>query len=251
MGLILGAIYFYPDEYNFFTNFISDLGRTVTPNGNNNTISSSIYLVAMVVLGLVSIGFWFFTQNVIYHAFRTKWKYIVLIGSFSGIISSIAIGLTGFFPLDTQQATHNVLGAIYFGLSGISISLYSIFFIILFFANKDFERFVLYSLLSVIVPVIFAFIIIGILSEISTLYIVFLVSLFLTLAVLFQFAFQSLFSYLSYLISFSMLVLEAILLLLILSLLIIYPVMEVSFVLGMVAFMMINNIRIFQIDIQS
>jgi hypothetical protein len=248
LGLVLLAIYFYPGQYNFFTNYISDLGRTVTPEGFDNSTSSSIYLLAMLMMGLVSLGFWFFTQNVIYHAFTTKWKYLVILGSFLGMLSSVAIGITGFFPLDTQQSTHNLLGVIFFVLGGIAMGLYAVFFIILFFIDKDIEKLIIYSIISVFVPLIFAFIVIGILDQISSVYIIILVGVLLITNLIFQLAFKSFINYLSYIISFSILVLEFALVLLITSLLTVSAVMEVTFVLGMVAFMVINNVRIFEID---
>lgn len=248
LGLIILAMINYPGEYDFFKNYISDLGRKFTEEGYDNSISSSIYMLAMLMLGLVSTGFWFFSQNIVYHVFKTKWKYLVILGSLSGIISSIVIGLTGFFPLDTASEMHNLLGMIYFALGGIALSLYSIFFIVLFFSNKDDIKVIVYAVISVIIPIIFAFIVVGILDEISTVYIVGLVLLLLIVNVVFLFAFKNFISYLSYLISFSMLVLEVTIVLLVISVGI-KPIIEVSFVLGMVTFMMINNARIIELDI--
>ena len=245
IALIWLAIHSYPGNYNFLSNYLSDLGRK-TVGGYDNSTSSMYFTLAMIFAGIIGIIFWLLSQNVIYLSdieIPFKFKYFVLIGSIIGFISAIFNILIGFFPLDTQQQNHYLVGEIFFSLGGIACTLYAIFFIYLFFYHKTDSKVFEGSILSILIPIAFAFLLLGYINDISEYNIILLIILLMILNIIFVFAFMSLLDYLSYIISFSMIVLESIIVMLLLS----YglkPINEVTFVLGIIVFIMTNNIRI-------
>lgn len=51
------AILFFPDKYNFFTSYLSELGVTTTIHGYTNPTSSKFFSFAMIIFGLFSAVF--------------------------------------------------------------------------------------------------------------------------------------------------------------------------------------------------
>ncbi len=245
---ILLAIYYYPGQYNFFGNYLSDLGQKMV-GGVDNSQSSLLFTSAMITAGILSAIFWFLSQNVIYHSINLplKYKAPILIGSVIGFISAIFNALIGFFPLDTQPDTHYLVGAIFFSLAGLACTMYALFFIYLFFLQKTPERTIQYSLISFIIPVLFGLALTAIISKVSSIIIVALVTLLILLNLAFMVVFKSFITYLSYILSFSMIVLEALIVLLLIGSGL-EPIIEVTFILGIVVFIMTNNIRILTLE---
>ena len=243
--LLIGlAIYYYKGNYSFFHNYLSDLGRTVV-DGHSNSTSSHYFTAAMITAGILSACFWFLSMNVIYNSIDLplKFKFPILIGSVIGFISAIFNALIGFYPLDTEQSNHYLVGAIFFSLAGLACTLYALFFVYLFFHYKKPEKKVEYSILSFLIPVIFALVLYAIINDISSFYIIVLLVILVILNLIFMFAFKSFINYMSYVVSFSMLVLESLIVMLLLGAGL-QPVIEVTFILGIVVFIMTNNIRI-------
>ncbi len=247
--LLVGlAFYNYAGSYNFFHNYLSDLGRTVA-DGNNNSTSSNYFTAAMIVAGILSVIFWFLSMNVIYNSISLplKFKLPVLLGSIIGIISAIFNALIGIFPLDTQTRNHYLVGAIFFSLAGLACILYALFFVYLFFHHKTPEKKVEYSILSFLIPIVFALALTAIINDISASLIIIIITVLIVLNLLFMFAFKSFIDYMSYIISFSMIVLEVLIVILLIGSGL-KPVIEVTFILGIVVFIMTNNIRILSLD---
>ena len=238
------AMYNYKGDYSFFHNYLSDLGRTVV-NGHSNSTSSHYFTAAMITAGLLSACFWFLSMNVIYNSINLplKFKLPILIGSVVGFISAIFNALIGFYPLDTQSSMHYLVGAIFFTLAGLACTLYALFFVYLFFHYKNPEKKIEYSIISFLIPIIFSLVLYAVIKDISGLYIIFLVIVLIILNLVFIVAFKTFIKYLSYIVSFSMIVLEALIVMLLIGSGL-QPVIEVTFILGIVVFIMTNNIRI-------
>lgn len=248
IALIGLAIYYYPSNYSFFGNYLSDLGQKMA-NGLDNSTSSLLFSLAMFTAGLLSAVFWFLSQNVIYNSIKLplKYKLPILIGSVIGFISAIFNALIGIFPLDTQPDNHYLVGAIFFSLAGLACTLYALFFIYLFFLHKTPANTIKYSIISFLIPIVFALVLTAFVSQISSLIIIILVTLLVLLNLLFMFKFKSLINYMSYIVSFSMIVLEALIVMLLIGSGL-EPVIEVTFIIGIVAFIMTNNIRILKLE---
>ena len=247
MFLILGAIILFPGEYSFFNSYLSDLGRKMTIEGYNNSTSSLLFSLAMILAGIATGLFWIFSQAVIYHSvpIQLKYKAPILIGSIFGLISAIFNMFIGIFPLDTETTMHYFVGAIFFSSVSIALFFYSIFFIYLFIKDKT-SKLVIYTIISLIVPIGFAMIIIAYLNDIPTYLIMFLVFLFLLVNVIAQMWFKHLVNYLSFIISVSFIILLTLLVLLVIGTGI-RPIIEIAFLIGLVAFVMTNNFKILRL----
>jgi hypothetical protein len=242
------AIINYPGNYDFFTSYLSDLGQKMA-DGFDNSTSSLLFTTAMILAGILSALFWFLSQNVIYHSFDLplKYKVPILIGSVIGFISTFFNALIGVFPLDTQQQNHYLVGAIFFSLAGLACTLYALFFIYIFFLDKKPDRVIEYSLASFLIPIIFALILTGFISQIPSYVIYILIAFLILLNLLFMVVFKSFITYLSYIVSFSMIVLEALIVMLIIGSGL-KGIIEVTFIIGIVAFIMTNNIRLLKLE---
>lgn len=128
IGYVL-AVFNYPDNYNLFDNFISDLGRVTAPNGSTNGTSSAIFLFIMILGGLMLILFFLFSPRLLYRLSSEQiskdWK--LEISKLLGVLAGICMGLIGYFHEDTQHQNHITIGYIFFGLIIILMILYSWF----------------------------------------------------------------------------------------------------------------------------
>ena len=107
------AMLFYPggtatdpttSGYSFFTNFFSELGLTRAHSGGPNTVSFTLFFVALTLAGvglvLFSLAFRpFFTHS-------TAGKVLSAIGSLFGIVSGICFIGVAWAPADVQLALH-------------------------------------------------------------------------------------------------------------------------------------------------
>src|SRR5512136_2817637 len=107
------AMFFYPggtysDEettgYAFTQNFFSDLGRTAAHNGDSNTVSMVLFIVALSLAGLSLILF-FLTVPPHFAGNRTS-RRLSLIGSTVGVISGIGFIGIAAVPADVDQTLH-------------------------------------------------------------------------------------------------------------------------------------------------
>ena len=108
------AMFFYPggsqsdpnaEGYTFFGNYFSDLGHSVAINGQVNTISQILYILATTVYGVTLIIFSFkvvtsFNEN-------GKGKIAGKIGLVSGILAGIGTLIYALTPADLVPMAHN------------------------------------------------------------------------------------------------------------------------------------------------
>ncbi len=120
--------------YDFFSNYNSDLGRTVAYSGKSNlvslwiyTINNTIYVISMMIFFIAL--YYFFSEGGI-----DKW--MGLLGSISGIF--VGIGLLGavFTPWDLYPELHEMFTYLSFS----SILLIVIFFAIAIYLNEAYPN---------------------------------------------------------------------------------------------------------------
>ena len=132
---IFGAMPFYQgghlldsttSGYNFFRNFISDLGRTISLSGENNIISYIIFSTGSLVLlgALTRFLFLAITQ------FKTNFGILTLLARITSVYSCLGVFGVVITPVNVP-ALYNL--HIFFALSmtcsiGITLGLYSYFF---------------------------------------------------------------------------------------------------------------------------
>jgi len=129
------AAFFYPGGYEYFGYYFSDLGAVTARNGESNLISRSLFSVALTIIALSLIPFWF----VIHRLFResTVERVLSRLGSALGLLSSpFTIGV-GFFPIDTQLETHFIVTLILVLLFALASLLYSVAIIL----NQDYPNY--------------------------------------------------------------------------------------------------------------
>ena len=118
------AAIFYPGGYEYFEYYFSDLGAEVARNGEVNTISSTLFFLALTINSLTLIPFWVIIQALFPES--TREKLLSRLGSALGVIASPFIIGIALFPLDTHLETHFVITLIFFSLFSTAILLYSI-----------------------------------------------------------------------------------------------------------------------------
>lgn len=118
------AALFYPGGYDYFGDYFSDLGAVEARNGEPNSISRSLFSMALTIIALSLIPFWL----IIHRLFResTVERVLSILGSALGLLSSpFTIGV-GLFPIDTQLETHFIVTLILVLLFALASLLYSI-----------------------------------------------------------------------------------------------------------------------------
>ena len=118
------ASFFYPGGFDYFGYYFSDLGAVVARNGESNSISSTLFFVALTVVALVLIPFWLIIRSLFTES--TVEKVLSILGSALGLTSSPFIIGVALFPIDTQLETHILVTLIFFSLFVLATLLYSI-----------------------------------------------------------------------------------------------------------------------------
>lgn len=127
------AMIFYPggtelnpskSGYSFFTNAVSDLGRTQSLTGDKNLVSRVLYIIALVLVNIFFIPF-YMAMSFFFSEKRAE-RLFCNLAAISGIISALfGIG-TALFPVDLFPTIH-LSAAVTFGIfSAIALSFYTI-----------------------------------------------------------------------------------------------------------------------------
>ena len=108
--------------YDFFKNYLSDLGRTLTFNGNTNFYSSFFFNNALCIAGLLFSVFYYFLPKFFQQENFFK---ISIIGSTFGILSCLCFIGTGLTPADLHLDAHIFFSNYLFYLSFPATLIYS------------------------------------------------------------------------------------------------------------------------------
>ena len=129
------AMYFYAGGsfsnsestgYDFFRNYLSQLGRIRGVNGESNLISFRVWTSGMATTGLIFIIYYFLLPSFF------EMKRIATIGSFLGVISCLCFILTGITPGDV------ILDLSHYSNPDLSINTIYVYELHNFFANNIF-----------------------------------------------------------------------------------------------------------------
>ena len=118
------AMLLYPDGYSFVDNYISHLGTTKTVEGSPNTIPRILFIIACVAAGISLIFFWIVITTLFLDS--PLMKYISLLGSILGLISTPFVMALAIFAADTHGPEHAFATRIFFLLFAAAILIYSI-----------------------------------------------------------------------------------------------------------------------------
>ncbi len=130
--------------YSFWTNFLSDLGRTRSYSGKPNTISSILFTIAYLLFAILLIPFLlavphFFDGN-------QREKRLSKLGSVFGILSAITLIGIAFTPWDIYTVAHGIFAVIQPLTVVLSLVLYSI----AMFHNKEYPNRYAFTFLALI-----------------------------------------------------------------------------------------------------
>ena len=91
--------------YSFFTNFLSDLGQTVSLSGQPNIPSMVLFCIAMALAGVATVLFSLaFTQLFVLSSFTIT---LSRLGALSGLIAGICLIGVGIVPENVASGLHN------------------------------------------------------------------------------------------------------------------------------------------------
>ena len=117
--------------YSFGLNFFSDLGRTVTYSGEPNYLSSFIFNMSLVFIGVCLLVFCL-VNSIIFRTNRVS-EITGKLGSISGIIAGVSIAGIGFTPDNLYHPVH-----MFFVNTGFRMFLVTIIFLtVAILTNKD------------------------------------------------------------------------------------------------------------------
>lgn len=122
--LTLLAVIFYPGGFDFYSQYFSELGATMARNGEFNSVSSSLFLVANFVIGLTFIPFWLEIPSILRDT--RGMKVARNLGSVLGLMSSPFIMVAACYPIDTQFKMHYQMFMVFFPLFNVASLIYSI-----------------------------------------------------------------------------------------------------------------------------
>jgi hypothetical membrane protein len=122
--LTLSAAIFYPGGFDIYGQYFSELGATIARNGGLNGISSSLFLVANLVMALTLVPFWLKIPSLLNDT--RGMKAVGKLGSVLGLTSSPFMMGTALCPIDTQPEMHFRMFLIFFPLFNVASLIYSI-----------------------------------------------------------------------------------------------------------------------------
>jgi hypothetical protein len=136
MFVYAGGTYDNPASvgYNFFENYFSDLGRTISHSGDQNTISWIFFTIAMIAAGLGFLSF--FSEYHCFFAEEDKTKKISIIASIIGLIAGFLFLSIGLIPSDVNQPLH--LALMYTAFAFISLAV--VMFTVVLYLNRNYPR---------------------------------------------------------------------------------------------------------------
>lgn len=92
--------------YAFFSNFLSDLGRTSTPSGQDNLVSRLLFLIALIMGAFgITLLFASFTQ---FFAIPGTARWLSRLGAVCGLVTSLCFIGVAIVPLNRYGQLHNL-----------------------------------------------------------------------------------------------------------------------------------------------
>ena len=97
---LVHAVRAFPGGYQVTEHFLSDLGRTVTANGQDNAVSAALFNHSVIWLGLLLIPFFAAMPSVLENG-----RFLVRV---SGVLSACGLIGIGLTPYDVHLAAHTI-----------------------------------------------------------------------------------------------------------------------------------------------
>jgi hypothetical protein len=148
------AMFFYPGGYLFFEYTFSYLGTTVAENGADNSISRFLFVLACTLTAILLNPFWVVMPTLFLN--NKSIKYLSLLGSLCGIVSSPFLYLLAIIPGDIDFVGHIIATNVFFLLFAAAIIIYSITILL----NKEYQNVygwvgIAFSVIIILYPLVF------------------------------------------------------------------------------------------------
>ncbi len=137
------AIFFYPGGsrfdpstvgFDFLNTFVSDLGRNIAINGEDNSLSQAFFITAITLMGISQI---YYFLNLPFEIRNKKSSFVLaIIGCCVGFTSAILNIAIAYNPWDVNTSLHNKL--IYTSAPLLCVT--ALIFIIAIFIDKEFSK---------------------------------------------------------------------------------------------------------------
>lgn len=129
------AGFLYPGGYDYFGYYFSDLGAITARNGESNSISRSLYVVAFTIIAVAFIPFWISIRSLFDES--NKEKNLSTLGSLFGVLSSPCMIGVALFPMDVHLDIHFSLVLVFVTFFILASLLYSIAIIL----NRNYSNY--------------------------------------------------------------------------------------------------------------
>ena len=238
--ILLVAMWVYPGGYDFFGYYISSLGAVKTVNGEANPFSPILFFLGMSLGAISLFSFW-----VISHLLLEELPYqkTHTVGSLIGIIATPFMVFIAVFPTDEQKLLHLAVTIIFFTGSGVAILIYSIRIIEKFYQRLKDEIQNYYLFITFLITIFSFLLVLSIISNISSFYIIIIAFIIIISVMSLKERFPTYINLISYLSSvFIILLIVGIPIILIISG--ISPIIEISFVYGMIIWIITHILRV-------
>ncbi|MFX1384342.1 MAG: hypothetical protein ACFFBP_18050, partial [Promethearchaeota archaeon] len=137
----------YPDGYNFLSHYFSDLGTFKSIYRVDNTLSRVLFIITCTWWGCTLFFFWAIMP--LLFSETKKIKNLSIIGSISGIISSLFLIALAFYGYDLFFEEHGITARMFFILIDLSIMTYSITMLM----NKNYPQHNVIGIFSIILSI--------------------------------------------------------------------------------------------------
>ena len=132
----------YTDDFSFYYNPVSDLGRIQAYNGGINNVSRSLYTIALTLLSIFVVIYFVIIR--MFFQEKKVTKILSDIGTATAIIQSIFYFLIICSPSDTKFERHNL--GIYIGSGFLALAIF--IYTAVFFLHEDFSKLNKYSFVA-------------------------------------------------------------------------------------------------------
>ncbi len=149
--LICSILYYSVEPFDFFLNWISDLGGVRTNSGRPPNGSNIVFSIGLILLTIVSIPFVLYLMRYLLSR-NQRGRFLVHLSVIVGIITIIGVIGVSIVDIKTDPIVHTYFATLFF-FGGMAIML---LFSLSMFLNSDIPRMqALFGLICSIVPMVF------------------------------------------------------------------------------------------------
>nr|MDO8108986.1 hypothetical protein [Candidatus Sigynarchaeota archaeon] len=148
--LTCSILYYLAEPFDFFSNWISDLGGVVTNSGRSPNGSNIVFSVGLILLSIISVPFIYYLLKYLL-ARKQRLKMFVYLAVISCLITYVGVIGVSIIDIKTDPIVHTYFATLFF-LGGMAIML---FFSLAMAFNNIPRKQVLFGFICASIPLIF------------------------------------------------------------------------------------------------